>query len=194
MSENFGSDLKKLKVLRLENDSNPIVGCLNIKSLGEKINHLREICKESHIDTFCVNETKIVSSYPDAQFQISDYQFPPFRRDRNKNGGGGKIVFIRQGLITRWLKKFETKVSETICVKLTISKKKRCILFPYRPPKNNNLKTFFKEINLSLSTTVNEYDNIMLIGDVKMNMKSNNNSYYFDLCDTFDLKNLTKVC
>ena len=107
----------------MENDSNPIVACLNIKSLGEKINHLCEICKESPMDIPCVDETKIDTSYPDAQFQINDYQFPPFRRDRNKFGRG-KIVFIRQGLITRRLPKFETKVSETICVELTISKQK----------------------------------------------------------------------
>ena len=65
---------------------------------------------ESPIDILCVDKTKLDSSYPDAQFQINDYQFPPFRRDRNKYGGG-KIVFIRQGLITRRLTKFETKVS-----------------------------------------------------------------------------------
>ena len=87
MSENFGSDLKKLKVLRLENDSNPIVAYLNIKSLGEKINHVREICKDSPIDILCVNETKTDSSYPDAQFQINDYQFSPFRRDRIRTEG-----------------------------------------------------------------------------------------------------------
>ena len=166
MSENFDSDLQKLKVLRVKNDSNPIVAYLNINSLGEKINHLREICKESPIDILCVDETKIDSSYPDAQFQINDYQFPPFRKDRNKYGGG-KIVFIRQDLITRRLPKFNTKVSETIFVELTISKKKWCILFAYRPPQNNNLKTLFEEINLSLSTIVNKYDNIMLIGDLK---------------------------
>ena len=61
------------------------------------------------------------------------------------------------------LPKFETKASETICVKLTISKKKWCILFAYRPPQNNNLKTYFEEKDLSLFTIVNEYDNIMLI-------------------------------
>ena len=107
----------------MENDSNPIVAYLNINSLGEKINHLREICKESPIDILCVDETKIDSSYPDAQFQINDYQFPPFRRDRNKYGGG-KIVLIRKGLITRRLPKFKTKVSKTTCFELTISKKK----------------------------------------------------------------------
>ena len=46
---------------------------------------------------FFVDETKLDSSYPDAQFQRNDYQFPPFRRDRNKDEDG-KIVFIRQGL------------------------------------------------------------------------------------------------
>ena len=56
MSENLDSDVKQLKVLRVENDSNPTVGYLNINSPGEKINHLREIWKESPIDIFCVDE------------------------------------------------------------------------------------------------------------------------------------------
>ena len=63
----------------------------------------------------------------------------------------------------------------------------------YRPPQNNNLKIFFEEINLSLSTIVNEYDNIILIGDLNLNTESNNNSYYSALCDTFDLANLIKA-
>ena len=102
------------------------------------------------------------------------------------------MVFIRQGLITRKLTKFETNVSETICVELTIFKKKWCILFVYRSPQNNNLKTFFEETNLLLSTIVKEYDNIMLIGDLNLNTKSKNSSYYSDLCNTFDLANVIK--
>ena len=61
----------------------------------------------------------------------------------------------------------------------------------YRPPQNNNLETFFEEINLSLSTIVNEHDNI--IGDLNLNTKSKNNGYYSDLCDTSDLTNLIKA-
>ena len=52
----------------MENDSNPVVAYLNINSLGEKIDHLREIYKESPINILCVEETKVDSSYPDAQF------------------------------------------------------------------------------------------------------------------------------
>ena len=72
VSEIFHSDLKRLKVLRVENDSNPIVAYLNINSLGEKINHLLEICKDSPIDILCVDEIKLDSSYHDVQFHIND--------------------------------------------------------------------------------------------------------------------------
>ena len=36
-------------------------------------------------------------SFPDHQFKIDDYQFSPFRRDRNKFDGG-KIVHVKDGL------------------------------------------------------------------------------------------------
>ena len=63
--------------------------------------------------------------------------FPPYRRDRD-NHGGGKMVFIREGLITKRLENLETKLSETICLELTVSNKKWFILFAYRPPQENN--------------------------------------------------------
>ena len=78
-------------------------------------------------------QTKLDDSFPDSQFQIENYQFPPFRRDRNSKGGG-KMVFVKNGLIAKRIKSLETKISETICIELTISKKKWCILFAYRPP------------------------------------------------------------
>ena len=61
-------------------------------------------------------------SFPDIQFLIENSQFPPFRRDRNSKGGG-KIVYVGQGLISKRLKDFESKTIETICIELTISKK-----------------------------------------------------------------------
>ena len=76
----------------------------------------------------CIDETKIVPSFPDAQFHIDEYQFPPFRRDRNKKGGG-KIVFAREGIIAKKMKELEGKTSEIICMELTFSKKKRLVVF-----------------------------------------------------------------
>ena len=58
-------------------------------------------------------ETKLDDSFPDSQFEINGHQFPFLRKGRD-NKGGGKIVFLKQGLIINRLKQLETKISETI--------------------------------------------------------------------------------
>ena len=58
-------------------------------------------------------ETKLDDSFPDSQFEINGHQFP-FPRKYRDNKGGGKIVFLKQGLIINRLKQLETKISETI--------------------------------------------------------------------------------
>ena len=56
------------------------------------------------------------------QIHIYSYQFPPFRRGRNKYGGG-KIVYVREEFIAKRLVNLEGNTSETICIEVTISKK-----------------------------------------------------------------------
>ena len=57
---------------------------------------------------------------------MESYQFPLLRRDRNSKGGG-KLVFVKNGLNAKRVEDLETKVSETIHIELTITKKKWCI-------------------------------------------------------------------
>ena len=52
------------------------------------------------------------------------------------------MVFIREGLVTKRLENLETKLSETICLELTVSNKKWFILFAYRPSQENNKRVF----------------------------------------------------
>ena len=78
-------------------------------------------------------------SFLDHQFKIDGYQFPPFRRNRNKFGGGRGRGGRRRGLfmikmIVKRLNGFETNISETISLELTISNKKWFMIFGYRPP------------------------------------------------------------
>ena len=70
------------------------------------------------------------------------HQFPPFRRDRNKRGGG-KMVFVRNSIIAKRLESLEEKESETICIEITISNKRWRITFVYRPPQKDNKVMFF---------------------------------------------------
>ena len=118
ISPNTESDLSNLIYLLRQNIINPLMGHLNINSLKNKIDYLRDVCNKSPLNIFCIDETKIDSSFPDAQFHIDGYEFPPLRKDRNKNGGG-KIVSIKEGIITKRLIDLET-----ICLEITLSKKK----------------------------------------------------------------------
>ena len=72
--------------------------------------------------------------------------------------------------------------------------KKWFIMFAYRPESiNRNL--FFEEITLSLSKALNKYENIILIGDLNIDISIPNNdisNLLGNLCDVFDLSNMIK--
>ena len=76
---------------------------------------------KAHLDIVCINETKLGENFTDFQFHSKIYQFPQFRRDSK---GRGKLVSVKNGLIAKSVKDVGTKVSETICFELTISKEK----------------------------------------------------------------------
>ena len=186
-------DIHGLIKVRNSYPNNPIIGYLNIKTLQNKIISLGEIVAKAPLNVFCIDETKLDHSFSNSQFILESFQFPPFRRDRNSKGGG-KLVYVKQGIIAKRLENLETKFSETICIELTISKKKWCALFAYRPPKQNKT-LFFEEISSSLSYIVNKYDNYIIAGDLNINMldpKCDESSHFFDLKDAYNLSNLVK--
>ena len=205
LHENREGSLNDLKILRNKYPKNPIIAYLNINSLrGNKLNEVREICKNALTDIFCIDETKLTTDFPTAQFHIDGYQSPPFRRDRAKSSrpiesaGGGKIVYVRLGLIVKRLEKYETLTAETICLELTLSNKKWFIIFAYRP-ESICRTTFFTEISNLLDLVMNKYDNVILAGDLNIDMdipEKDVKGYLKTLCVTFDLHNLInkKTC
>ena len=56
-----------LKGLRLSNPKNVILSYLNVNSIRNKFENLREIIKQN-VDVLAVAETKIGASFPSAQF------------------------------------------------------------------------------------------------------------------------------
>ena len=146
------------------------------------------------IDIVCIDKAKLNESFPDPQVHMENYQYPTFQRDRNSKGDG-KLVFVKNGRIVNRVKDLETKVSETICIELAISKEKWCILFAYKPPEQNNV-LLFQEISNSLNQVVNKYENISLAGDFNINLldsKSDTNNHFSVLREIYDLTYLVKV-
>ena len=188
--------------LRKKHLSNPFISYLNINSLrGDKFPALADLLSQIPIDLLCIDETKLTADFPNAAFYIDGYQHPPFRRDRNSSlhtRGGGKLVFVKSGLITKRLDSIETPHAETICLELNISGRKWCIIFAYRP-ESINRELFFDEIFVCLGKATHKYDYVILAGDLNVDMDipgSDKKGFLSDLCDTFALTNLinTKTC
>ena len=162
---------------------------------------LSDILSHIPLDIICIDETKLTIDFPDSLFNIDGYQYPPLRRDRNTKlncRGGGKIVLLKNGLITKRLKSYETPNAETICLELNISGRKWFILFAYRPESIDRY-LFFEEISICLGKATKKYDYIILAGDLNVDMdiiSTDRKGLLTDLCDTFDLTNLInkKTC
>ena len=97
VSKYSAADLEMLKKDRLKFLNNPLIACLNISCLRNKVIELGVILKELPLDYLVISETKLDDCFPNAQFKINGYEVRA-RRDRNKHGGG-LIEFVRQGQI-----------------------------------------------------------------------------------------------
>ena len=103
-------------------------------------------------------------------------------------------MYVKEGLIAKRILEYENTNIETICIEITLSKRKWCLTFAYRPPYNNKKPTFFMELNKSLCNITRKYENILIIGDLSINFdnlkRGDTHSHMSDLCDTFSLSNL----
>ena len=98
-------------------------------------------------------------SFSSHQLKTDGCQFPLFRRNRNKFWGRN-IPYVKDGLIVKRLNHFETNISETISLELTISNKKWFMMFPYTPLIDSNKLKYFNEVSNTFNKAVNKYDNI----------------------------------
>ena len=79
-SEKTFSSISELTELRNKYLNNPVMGYLNINSLRNKLIDLREIMTKAPLDIVCIDETQLAESFPNFQFNMENYQFPPFGR------------------------------------------------------------------------------------------------------------------
>ena len=91
-----------LENLKLKNTNRLIVGQLKINSVVRKLDQLK-VLLVNNIDILVITETKIDSSFPNAQFRIDGFS-APFRLDRNRFGGG--VIFsVREDIPCKQLTK-----------------------------------------------------------------------------------------
>ena len=85
-NDEFLNPLSTIKNLRLSNVNRVVIGNLNINSLPNKFNQLKELVLK-HVDILVLTERKLDDSFPNSQFSV-DGSSKPFRIDRSRSGGG----------------------------------------------------------------------------------------------------------
>ena len=130
------------------------------------------------LDYLILTETKIDESFPTAEFNVEGYEIRA-RRDRDKYGGS-LIEFVRRGLICKRMRNYDPKHSECLCSEPTFTNKRWICFSVYRPPESSNFSTFFEELT-SLSKAILKYENLLIMGDFNIDMKSK--SLYYDKLD-----------
>ena len=108
----------QLKNIRMNNMKNVIIGQLNINSMRNKLDPLIEITR-GNLDILVITETKLDHTFPEKQFLIPGYR-KPFRRDRNKYGGG-VMIYVREDIPCDILVKHKTPTNiEAIFVEINL--------------------------------------------------------------------------
>ena len=94
--------LSAIKNLRLRNVNKVIIGNININSLPNKFEQLKELVIK-HIDVLVITETKLVDSFPTLQFLMKGF-VEPFRLDQNRNRCG-VMIYIQDDIPRKLLLK-----------------------------------------------------------------------------------------
>ena len=146
------SDAKsELKQLRLKNINRIIVGYLNINSIRNNFDALKDKVSQN-IDILMVAETKIDDFSPKEQFSMEGYS-DPLWLDRDANGGG-PLVYVRSDIPSTELKsfKFDNDV-ECVYSEINLRGRKWVIFSIYRTPSQPEAH-FLKTLAKGLITTV----------------------------------------
>lgn len=185
-SQNLSNTLPSLRNLRIKNPKNVIIAHVNINSIRNKFDFLKEFV-EKNIDILCICETKVDSSFPVGQFDMPGFKLP-FRRDRDKNGGG-LMIFANENLLTKELTSFKVQNGiELITLEINLRKKKYLLLYTYRPP-SQCTHFFLSNITNALNFHMRHYSNIIVMGDFNLEPDSDEMSEFMS---AFDLSNLIK--
>ena len=103
-----------------------------------------------------IGETKIDSSYPDAQFATPGYQL--FRSDRKK-GGGGLLAYVSSNVICKRLKVPRSyKTIESLVLDVELKGRHAIVAGLYRPP-----KSLVSTYQLQLEEDINHFCNWALL-------------------------------
>ncbi|MCU7800226.1 MAG: hypothetical protein KZQ70_08805 [gamma proteobacterium symbiont of Lucinoma myriamae] len=150
-------------------------GHLNIQGIcGKNMNKFSELKalltapENNNLHIFGLSETKLKERKMSNAFVIDGYQ-APFRKDNNSNGGGGIIVYVKNGINVKRREDLEINEISCIWIEITQEKGKSFLVGNmYRPPDSRvEYNDRFEDF---IDTVTKEGKEIILLGDLNKNL------------------------
>ena len=163
--ENERCVFDQLRETRLKNPKRVIMGHLNINSIPNIFDGIMDLVAKK-LDLFLISETKIDSSFPDAQFSYEGYS-KPHRKDRSL-GGGGLLVYVNDNIPFLKLNEHSLPADiEIMRVELNLKKQKWIVIGIYRPPPppKMNEKYFLDHLSRVVDFYSKAYGRVLIMGD-----------------------------
>ena len=183
--ENDSDPLLILKKLKISNLNRLIIGHLNINSLRYKFESLKLLIK-GNLDIIVITESKLDATFTPQQFAIEGYTLP-YRYDRDKGGGGGVMIYVREDIPSRVLTNHPgDKNIEGIFLEINLRKTKWLLFGGYNHNKLNTVN-FLNKVGPILDHYMYKFENVILIGDFNSETKEISMS---EFCDIYNLHNL----
>ena len=170
---------------------NLISGHLNINGLRNKFFEIHDILKDNLLDLFFISETKLDSSFPNAQFQVPGFKY--YRVDRNAHGGG-IAAYIRSDLPHRRRPDLESVVIapvEAFVIEVIILNEVWLDICMYSPHSKHKMACCGTIDAIIDACQSKRPTNIFVFGDLNINCLSDTESRCLkDVMDVFGLCNL----
>ncbi|MES9882533.1 MAG: reverse transcriptase family protein [Sedimenticola sp.] len=165
------------------NESNGIDLNLNSKGLNIGYLNIQGICannkfdevkimltspENSNLHIFGLSETKLKDRKKTSAFQINGFQ-TPFRKDNHTNGGGGLIMYVRNGINAK--RRSDLEKFEIACIWLEITPEKGksfLVGCMYRPP--DSKVEWVDRFENFMDHALNEGKEIIVLGDINKNL------------------------
>ena len=161
------------------------------KAKLQELKLILETTKLDILDILGITETKL-GKERDEEIEIEGYKL--YRRDRDRNSGGGIVMYYKENLNMTELKlQIDTKiVVETIWADVQMHSQKMAVAVVYRPPDQLN---FYSEFAKQVEKIRDKRTNLLIMGDLNSDMLKHNEGFGKQLkllIHSHDLKNIIK--
>lgn len=144
---------------------------LNINSIQNKLDEVKDMLNRNMFDILFIGETKLDGMYSSSLLYHPGYRI--VQRDRKK-GAGGLMAFIREDLSAYRRRKLEPESVEAICLDVMDFRKCRFIVCAcYRSEKINKPSEFISSLSSAIELMFKCRQEVILIGDYNLDMLVN---------------------